>query len=102
MWAREIAKGYCPLIAVCQAGASGEGKRWLSMDDVANAKTAKQAEADWILGIGKTHDISEEYMRHLVLCKNKLTGDDDTDPNLRHGRQSVRINPMIARYEDIQ
>lgn len=101
MWAREIAKQYCPLIAVCQAGASGEGKRWLSMDDVANAKTAKQAEADWILGIGKTHDISEEYMRHLALCKNKLTGDTDTDPNLRHGRQSVRINPIVARYEDI-
>lgn len=102
IWAREIAKQYCPVIAVCQADASGEGKRWLTMENVANAKTAKQAEADWIMGIGKTHDVSEEYMRHLHLCKNKLTGDTDSDPNQRHGRSTVRILPDIARYEDIQ
>lgn len=102
IWAREIAKQYCPVIAVCQADASGEGKRWLTMENVANAKTAKQAEADWIMGIGKTHDVSEEYMRHLHLCKNKLTGDTDSDPNQRHGRSTVRILPDIARYEDLQ
>jgi KaiC/GvpD/RAD55 family RecA-like ATPase len=101
IWAREIAKQYCPVIAVCQADASGEGKRWLTMENVANAKTAKQAEADWIMGIGKTHDVSEEYMRHLHICKNKLTGDTDSDPSLRHGRQTVRILPDLARYEDL-
>ena len=58
-------------------------------------------EADWILGIGKTHDITEEYMRHLALSKNKLTGDVDSDPDQRHGRQTVRICPTTARYEDI-
>ncbi len=102
IWARELAKQYCPAIAVCQADASGEGKRWLTMENVANAKTAKQAEADWILGIGKTHDVKEEYIRHLHLCKNKLTGDPDSDPNERHGRNSVRILPEIARYGDIE
>lgn len=101
IWARELAKQYCPVIAVCQADASGEGKRWLTMDNVANAKTAKQAEADWILGIGKTHSDAEEYMRHLHLSKNKLPGDQDTDPTLRHGKCSVSINPEIARYEDL-
>ena len=101
IWGRELAKQYCPVIAVCQADASGEGKKWLAMDNVANAKTAKQAEADWILGIGKTHSEAEEYMRHLSLCKNKLTGDADTEPELRHGRLSVNINPEIARYEDL-
>ena len=40
IWAREIAKTYCPVIAVCQADASGEGKKYLNMDNVANAKTA--------------------------------------------------------------
>ena len=99
-WAREIAKQYCPVIAVSQADASGEGKKWLTMENVANAKTAKQAEADWILGIGKTHSVTEEFMRFFSLCKNKLIGDPDTDPNLRHGREMVRINPAIARYED--
>jgi len=101
IWARELAKRYCPAIAVCQADASGEGKKWLTMENVANAKTAKQAEADWILGLGKTHADSEEYMRHLHLSKNKLTGDKDTDPDLRHGRQSVIIDPTIARYKDL-
>ncbi len=101
IWARELAKEYCPVIAVCQADASGEGKKWLTMDNVANAKTAKQAEADWILGIGKTHNVVEEYTRFFALCKNKLIGDADTDPALRHGRCEVRILPEVARYGDI-
>ena len=29
---------YCPVIGVCQSDVSGEGKRWLTMDNVANAK----------------------------------------------------------------
>ena len=60
IWARELAKEYCPVIGVCQAGASGEGKKYLTMDDVVNAKTSKQAEADWILGIGKEHGAGME------------------------------------------
>lgn len=100
IWARELAKTYCPVIGVCQADASGEGKRWLTMENVANAKTSKQAEADWILGIGKTHDTALEYVRHLHLSKNKLTGDEDTVPDLRHGRVDVNIDPQIARYID--
>lgn len=100
IWARELAKKHCPVIGVCQSDASGEGKRWLTMDNVANAKTAKQAEADWILGIGKTHNESEEYQRFLSICKNKLMGDEDTEPMLRHGHLTVKIKPEIARYED--
>ena len=101
VWARELAKTYCPVIGVCQADVSGEGKRWLTMDNVANAKTTKQSEADWILGIGKTHATAEEFMRHLHLSKNKLIGDYDTDPAMRHGRETVKILPEIARYIDI-
>jgi hypothetical protein len=69
--------------------------------NVSNAKTAKQAEADWILGIGNTHNVLEEYQRHLHLCKNKVAGDADTDPNQRHGRATVSILPDIARYGDL-
>lgn len=101
-WAREIAKQYCPVIGITQSDASGEGKRWLTMENVANAKTEKQAMADWILGIGRTHDTALEYIRHLHLCKNKLAGDEDTDPLLRHGRMDVLIQPEIARYKDIE
>lgn len=99
-WARELAKTYGPVIGVSQADGSGEGKKWLTMENVANAKTAKQAEADWILGIGKTNDNGMDYVRHLHLSKNKLAGDSDTIPELRHGRRDVKILPEIARYED--
>lgn len=99
-WAREIAKTYGPVIAVSQSDGSGEGKKWLTMENVANAKTAKQAEADWILGIGATHAEGFEFVRHLHLSKNKLTGDEDSDPDLRHGKCDVLIKPQIARYED--
>jgi KaiC/GvpD/RAD55 family RecA-like ATPase len=101
IWARELAKQYCPVIAVCQADATGEGKKWLTMENVANAKTAKQAEADFILGIGKTHDANNEYLRYFHLSKNKLQGDSDTLQDLRHGRIEVAIRQEIGRYEDI-
>jgi len=99
-WAREIAKNYAPVIAVSQAGGTGEGKLWLTMDDVDSSKTAKQGEADWILGIGKEQD-NTSNMRFLNISKNKLLGDSDTSPDLRHGNTNVLIKPEIARYEDL-
>lgn len=72
------------------------------MANVANAKTAKQAEADWILGIGKTNDPGYEMVRFLHLSKNKLSGDEDTDASLRHGKREVLIEPSVARYVDLQ
>ena len=99
-WAREMAKLYAPVIAVSQAGGTGEGKVWLTMDDVDSSKTAKQGEADWILGIGKEQD-NTSNMRFLNISKNKLIGDKDTLPDLRHGNQQVMIKPNIARYEEL-
>ena len=100
-WARELAKEYCPVIAVCQADGTGEGQKWLTMANVANAKTSKQAEADWIVGIGKIADAGYENLRFLHASKNKLMGDEDTLPDMRHGRKEVLINAGVARYEDI-
>lgn len=99
IWARELAKQYCPVIGVCQAGGSGEDKMWLTMDDVVNAKTSKQAEADWILGIGMKHDSGNS--RFLNISKNKLQGGPETFEEARHGRFQVIIRPELARYEDI-
>jgi len=70
------------------------------MDNVAESKTAKQAEADWILGIGKVHDSGMEYVRYLHLSKNKLSGDETSIPELRHGKIEVLIRPELARYQD--
>lgn len=100
-WARELAKEYAPAIGVCQADGSGEGVKWLTMAHVANAKTAKQAEADFILGIGKVPDVGYETIRYLHASKNKLTGDKDTDPQLRHGKLEVLLDAERARYVDI-
>jgi len=96
-----LAKTYAPVIGVCQADVTGEGKKWLDMSSVANAKTSKQAEADWILGIGAVHDIGLEHIRYLHLSKNKLAGDEDSDPTLRHGKCEVIIKPEIARYGEL-
>ena len=100
-WARELAKDFAPVIGVCQADGTGEGVKWLNMGHVSNAKTAKQAEADWILGIGKSNQEGLEYVRHLNISKNKLVGDEDSIPELRHGKLDVIIKPEMARYEDL-
>jgi hypothetical protein len=100
-WSRELAKTYGPVIGVCHASVNAERKRWLEMDDVAYAKTAKQGEADWILGIGATYQPGQEFIRHLHLPKNKLMGDEDMDESLRHGKLDVLIHPEIAQYEDL-
>lgn len=100
-WARELAKGSHAAIGVSQADGTAEGVRYLTMEHVANAKTAMQAEADFILGIGKTHEQDAEYVRYLNISKNKLFGDKDSIADLRHGRFEVIIEPTIARYKDV-
>ncbi len=100
-WARELSKSYCPCIGVCQADGTGEGVKWLTMGHVAEAKTSKQAEADWILGIGRSNEGGTEDVRYFNISKNKLMGDAKSDPELRHGRFDVYIRPQVARYEDL-
>jgi KaiC/GvpD/RAD55 family RecA-like ATPase len=99
-WAREIAKAHAPVIAVSQASGEAEGKPWLTMDMVDGSKTAKQGEADWILGIGKESDNTSRF-RYFNICKNKLLGDADTLPDKRHGSAKVMIRAEVARYEDL-
>jgi replicative DNA helicase len=99
-WARELAKTYAPVIGVCQASGEADGVKWLNMNHVALAKTSKQAEADWILGIG-TAFTDPPNVRGFSLCKNKLLGGEMTVPELRHGHWEVLIEPEVARYTDV-
>jgi replicative DNA helicase len=99
-WARNLAKIYGPVIGICQAGGTGEGKKWLTMNDVDSSHTAKQSTADFILGIGKTNTEGEEYQRFFSISKNKLGRDMDCLPDLRHARLPVTILPDIAKYRD--
>lgn len=100
-WARELAKTYCPVIGVCQADGTAEGVKWLNMGHVTSAKTSKQAEADFIIGIGRSNEQGKEYTRYINISKNKLHGDVDSNPKLRHGFCEVIIEPEIARFRDI-
>jgi hypothetical protein len=100
-WARELSKSYGAVIGVCQAGGTAEGKKYLNMNDVDSSHTAKQGEADFMIGIGKTNNDGEESQRFISLCKNKLAGDIDTLPDLRHGKVPVTIQANIARYTDV-
>lgn len=100
-WGRRIAKGGRKVVAVHQADGTAEGVKWLNMNHVSNAKTAMQAEADWILGIGKQNADGYEGIRYLHLSKNKLTGDEDTDPKMRHGKMETLIHPELGRYADL-
>jgi KaiC/GvpD/RAD55 family RecA-like ATPase len=93
VWARELAKEYCPVIGVCQASVSAEGKKWLRSDDIAKSKTEKYAEADFILGIGKSNDAGMDEIRFINVIKNKLTG--------LHPQIECRILAHIARYSEL-
>lgn len=101
IWARELAKKYCPVIGVTQADGTAEGVKWLNMGHAANAKTSKQAEADWILGIGKVNDPNLENVRYFHLSKNKLCNGPTCEEKYRHGSWEVLIRPEISNYEDI-
>lgn len=100
-WARELAKDYCPVIGVCQAGGTAEGKMWLDMNDVDSSHTAKQGEADWILGIGKSANEEVSSLRYLSILKNKLLGGSESDPALKHSKTQVRIDLEKFIYADI-
>ena len=100
-WARELAKIYGPVIAVCQAGGTGENKKWLTLNDVDSSHTAKQGEADWVLGIGKVDKEGLEEVRYLHVSKNKLDGDPSlTKEDRRHDKWEVLIQPELGRYKD--
>jgi replicative DNA helicase len=101
-WGRDLAMEFAPVIGVSQADGQAENKKWLTMQHTANSKTSVAAEADWILGIGHIHDTGFEDFRFLNISKNKLLGDDRTDPALRHGKLTVKIDAPRARYVDFQ
>ena len=99
-WAREMSKEYGPVIGSCHASADGANVKWLTMENIAYAKTAKQGEADWILGIGASSKMEDKHMRYLSACKNKQMGDDDTLEKYRRGKIPVRMDSEIGQYFD--
>lgn len=101
-WARELAKEFnCAVVGICQAGGSAENKRFLDMNDVDSSHTAKQGEADWMIGMGATDKIGEEEKRFLSICKNKLQPTEDMVPEMRHAKVPILSKPDVQLYEDV-
>lgn len=74
--AREIADIYsCAMVAITQLHADAEGKSLLNSANLAGARTAKAAEGDLIIGIGKNEKHGDK-VRILNMIKNKITGEN--------------------------
>jgi len=89
--ARAIAKrNSCMVWAVSQASYEAHNRQEIDFSMLENSRTGKAAEADVIIGIGKNFGGEEDYVRHLCVSKNKLSG--------WHGTITCRIDIQKARY----
>jgi len=92
--ARDIAQRHnLAFIAVSQASAEAEGKTRLNPTEMEGSKTGKFAEADIILGIGRTElgaDDDPDHTRYITVGKNKITG--------WHGVVICMLEPKVSRY----
>lgn len=92
--AREVAKRHdCVVIGLSQLSAEAEGKSQVHHSMLAGSKTAKAAEADLILCIGKhPPQDNAEPDKHRFICttKNKLSGHYGTDVTI--------LEPSLSTY----
>lgn len=100
-WARTMAKTYAPIISVGQADATANNSKWLTEAQMADSKTGKPAELDFIIGIGRVDADGFEYVRYISIPKNKLRGDENTNENYRHGRFETLLKSEYSIYKDI-
>jgi len=97
-WARDLAsRKNAVVIAIMQADGSAENQRYLNMAQLYGSKTAVQGEADVLLLIGC--ETGNDVDRYISIAKNKLPGDDKTDPKLKHGHFEVEFKPQTGRYK---
>ena len=95
-WARDVAKEYCPVIAISQVDGTGEGEKWIQMNQLRGSKTDKIGEADAIITIGKSNEPGMDLQRFIHVPKNKLFGGKETLE--AHRCFEVDIEPAKARY----
>ena len=101
-WGREIAKTQCPVISVGQADNTGHNTMVLDESQMADSKTAKPSELDFIIGIGRIDKTGYDDVRFISLPKNKLRGSADTIESLRHMKaKEVLLRPALSIYEDM-
>jgi hypothetical protein len=101
-WGRDIAKTYCPVISVGQADSTGHNDRYINESQMADSKTSKPSELDFIIGIGRTDKEGYENVRYVNIPKNKLRGDTNTVEAMRHLKgKEVLIVPHLSIYQDM-
>lgn len=88
--AREMGKYYDKVVlSVTQAGESAANKDILDMEDVYFSNVAIQQAVDVMIGIGASEVSKQAGIRHLSLCKNKISG--------KHDAVQVNIQPEVSR-----
>ena len=98
---RDIAKTQCPVLTIGQADNSSHNTMVLDESQLADSKTAKPSEMDFIIGIGRTNKDGYEDVRYISLPKNKLRGNSDTVESMRHMKaHQVMIVPHLSIYKD--
>jgi replicative DNA helicase len=70
---RELASKFnCDVITAGQASAEVQGRKVLESDDMHNSKTDKPGALDYAIGIGKSNQEEDRYLRWISLPKNKM------------------------------
>lgn len=101
-WGRDVAKTQCPVISVGQCDNTGHNTMILDESQMADSKTAKPSELDFIIGIGRIDKTGYDDVRFISLPKNKLRGDKDTVETMRHMKgKEVLLRPALSIYEDM-
>ena len=88
------------MIGVSQANADGYNTKWLTELDMANSKTAKPAELDFLIAIGRTNEPGYEYTRYINIPKNKRKHNRYANERDRHGKFTTTLIPELSRYKD--
>lgn len=97
-WGREVAKTQCPVLSVGQADNTGHNSMWLDESQMADSKTSKPSELDFIIGIGRIDKEGYDNVRYINIPKNKLRGSEEA---VRHGKFETLIKPALSLYEDL-
>lgn len=101
-WGRAMAQKHCAILTVGQASDSATNSKYVSESDMANSKTAKPSELDFIISIGRIEKDGYEDIRFISIPKNKLRGDKNTIEAMRHMKaKEVQLIPTLSIYKDI-
>jgi len=94
---RMAAKHSSVFFTVHQARGDSEGTQYINGNQLEGCQTEVQGALDIQIMIGKDNDPMNEHLRYLNIVKNKARG--VRDETKRHGRATVEIQRMTARFK---